>query len=123
VERVIDRLTRGVTILELLDLIVEEVERGLSAGELQWVLRLLREHAELVDAAAAWRRRWSLLLAMGIAEVEGREMATVGDRVRAATAIHVAALASDEWILRPPNAGYRQLVNDIVVALRENLDV
>jgi AcrR family transcriptional regulator len=123
VERVIDRLTPAITTLELLDLIVDELERDVSAGELEWALRLLRAHADLLDDAAAWRRHWSETLAQGIAEVEGHDAAALADRVTAATALHVAALASDEWILRQPNADYRELVNDIVVALRDNLDV
>lgn len=121
IDRVVGRAAPGLSALELIDVIVGEVEHGLRTDELGRSLQLLRQHPDLIDESAVWRRRWAEDVARALAAAEGRGSPSLVDRARSTTAIHIGALAGDEWILRRPTESFRQLAAEVTEAVCDAL--
>lgn len=122
VRRVVERLTPGLSTVDLIERLAVAVEEGLASGELEWSVRLHRENPLLIETAPLWHRRWARLLADGLAAVEGRRAPSLADRVRSTAALHLSALAGDEWMQRRPDSTFTEVAREITGILHADLD-
>lgn len=122
IERVIEQLPPDPSVLDLMNQLTAAVEEGLDSGELEWSLRLHRETPSLIAEAPLWHRRWAMLLAEGLAAADGRTAPTLSDRVKSTTAIHLNAVAADEWCRQRHEATFSEAAREVIDILRDNLD-
>lgn len=122
IAEVADRVRRDWSLLDLVGAIGTAFDEGLASGDVAWGVRLHRENPVLLAETSVWRQRWAGELAHALATADGRTHPRVPDRVKAALAVHVAALAVDEWILRRPNEDYGRVLDEVQQAMCEHFD-
>lgn len=123
VDRVISRAEPGWSIADLADALGAAAEEAIAPGELEWILRLYREHPGLVEEAPMWRQRMATELAVGLARVRGAEHPGRRDRIKAAVAMQIAALAADDWTAGRCRDPYRQVVREVTRTISDDLDL
>lgn len=121
VERTIEHLPPDPSTLDLVDQLAGAVDEQLASGELEWSLRLHRENPSLIEEAPLWHHRWAMRLADGLAAADGRPGPSLRDRVKSVTAIHLNALAADEWCRRRPGGSFADTAREVVGVLQRDL--
>lgn len=103
VDGVIARADPRWSIADVADALGAAGTEAIASGDLEWSLQLYREHPGLVEEAPVWRQRMAGDLAVGLARARGADRPDRHDRIKAAVAMQIAALAADDWVAGPPS--------------------
>lgn len=118
VERVAVGLAPDAGVADLIRALARALEDQRTVEEVAWSLRLHREHPQLQEGAALWRRRWASTLAEALAA--GRARPSLADLVRSRAAVYVMSAVADEG-RRRPGADLVELAEEAIAVLAGDL--
>lgn len=111
------------SIVALAEAMADALTSRIDHEHMETTMRLMREHPRIADRAPCWHGLWASHLELRLAAQAGRSRPTLDDRVRSTVAVHVVAVASEEWLYRRPDATVLELVReslqDLEAALHE----
>lgn len=121
VGRAIELLPAAPTVADIVRSLAAATEEGLDSEEVEWSVRLRRENAAIRISTPVWMHRWTEAVARALASKEGYAEPTLSHRVKSAAAVHVSAVAADEWVLRDPSRKLSRLAERAIRILEEDM--
>lgn len=122
-EEVLRRLPHGAPDPRgLLACYAEVMEEQAAEDDVELLLRLMRDHPRLRPHVPNWRQYWADRLAEGMAGIDGREGPTLEQRLHSSLAVHLLALALDEWLAHDRSRPIAAWAAELAVAAASALD-
>lgn len=121
VDRALERLGDDRVLERLVMALTGAYDELVQEDHFEELTALLRKNRQIREHAPVWRQRWSMYLAARLAEDEGAAAPSSGQRIDSAAAVHITAVAADEWLYGSEDTSITEAAGVVLDHLRRSL--